>query len=62
MLKKVGLVLVVLVLGAGILAYNNQIPLMLAALKYRSATEYPVGPERELVWNAGPVVAEVPSS
>ena len=62
MLKKVGLVLVVLALGAGILAYNNQIPLMLAALKYRSATEYPVGPERELVWNAGPVVAEVPSS
>ena len=59
MLKKVAVSLVALVLLLGALAYINQIPLLLALVKYKSANEYDVGPTRELPWSEGPAQASI---
>jgi len=52
--KKILLSLLVLVLVLGGLAYHNQTAIMLALVKYKSATEYDIGPPREIPWSAGP--------
>ena len=46
----------ILVLGG--VAYTNKNQLLLAMIKYKSATEHDVGPPREIAWNQGPVQAE----
>ena len=56
-MKKVLLSLLALLLVLGGLAYQNQTALMLALVKYQSATEYEIGPPREIPWNAGPETA-----
>ena len=38
----------------GVLAYQYQTAVLLAVVAYTSATEYEVGPPRELPWSAGP--------
>ena len=53
-MKKILLSLLVLVMVLGGLAYRNQTAILLALVKYRSATEYAVGPPREIPWSAGP--------
>ena len=57
MIKRGLLSLVAMVLVLGVLAYINQNALLLALIKYRSATEFDVGPPRELAWDKGPELA-----
>ena len=54
MLKRVLLSLLVLILVAGGLAYTNQTAVLLALIKFRSATEFDVGPPRDIPWDRGP--------
>jgi arylsulfatase A-like enzyme len=53
-MKKILLSLLVLVLVLGGLAYQNQNAIMLALVTYKSATEYDIGPPREIPWSTGP--------
>ena len=57
MLKCVLLSLLGLVVVAGGVAYLKQDQLLLALIKYKSATEYEIGPAREIAWSQGPVQA-----
>ncbi len=59
-MKKSLLVLLALVLVLVGIAYQNQTSLMLALIKYKSATEFEIGPPREIAWNTGPEQASVP--
>ena len=47
-MKRILLSLLVLVLVLGCLAYQNQTAIMLALVKHKSATEYDIGPPREI--------------
>ena len=57
MIKRGLLSLVAMVLVLGVLAYINQNALLLALIKYRSATEFDVGPTRDVAWAKGPELA-----
>jgi uncharacterized sulfatase len=57
--KRILLSLLVLVLVLGGLAYQNQTALLLTLVKYKSATEYDIGPPREIPWSGGPEQASV---
>ncbi|MFT5483013.1 MAG: arylsulfatase A-like enzyme [Halieaceae bacterium] len=54
MLKKTLVPLVLLIVAVGGLAWFQRIDLMLALVKYQSANEFSVGPNRELSWAQGP--------
>jgi uncharacterized sulfatase len=52
--KKVLVSLLVLLVVAAGIAYTNQVQLLLALVKYKSATEYDIGPPRVIDWDQGP--------
>jgi uncharacterized sulfatase len=58
--KRTVLFVTVLLVVAGVVAHQNQTPLLLALLKYQSANEYQVGPPRDIPWNQGPEEAVAP--
>lgn len=58
-MKKILLSLLVLALVLGGLAYQNQTAIMLALVKHKSATEYDIGPPREIPWSAGTEKASI---
>jgi uncharacterized sulfatase len=57
MLKKFAVLLLLLVPATAIIAYLNQDRLLLALVKYTSATEYAIGPPRQINWSQGPADA-----
>ncbi len=61
LIKRVLLTLLALVLVAGVTAYFNQAQLLLAAIKFRSAIEYDIGPPRDIAWDQGPMQADDPA-
>ena len=58
MLKRILLSLLLLFLVAGGVAYVKRDQLLLALVKFRSATEYNIGPPREIAWDRGPAQAD----
>lgn len=54
MLKRFFLSFLLLVAVLGGFAYLNQDQVLLALIKYKSATEYEVGPPRDIAWTQGP--------
>lgn len=59
MLKKALLTLLIVALGAGLLAWVKRIDVMLAVVKYKSDREVVVAPHREIQWQQGPQHAVV---
>ncbi len=57
MRKRVFLTLMLLILAIGGVAYTKQDQLLLAVIKYKSATEHEIGPPREIAWSQGPAQA-----
>ncbi|MFK7899080.1 MAG: sulfatase [Myxococcota bacterium] len=53
-MKKTLVTLTALFLVCGFVAWQKRDSLMLSLIKYRSATEFEVGPSRELAWQKGP--------
>ena len=58
-MKKILASLLGLLVVAGGLAYLNQDKLLLALVKYKSATEFDVGPARNIDWDAAPAQANL---
>jgi hypothetical protein len=61
MLKKSLVALCLMAVCVGGLAWFNRIDLMLALVKYKSAKEHVVGPNRAIAWEAGPQTAAEPA-
>ena len=59
-MRKVLLSVAAFLTIAALGAYQNQTQILLALVKYQSATEYEVGPPRDIPWNKGPDEAIIP--
>jgi arylsulfatase A-like enzyme len=60
MFKKLLLGLIAVILLVGSVAWLNRIEVLLAVVKYKTGSEYEVGPQREISWPAGPASPELP--
>lgn len=60
MFKKLLLGLIAVILLVGSVAWLNRIEVLLAVVKYKTDSEYEVGPQREISWPAGPASPELP--
>ena len=57
--KKSWMVIALIVIVAGSIAWLNRINILLAIVKYRSTTEFEVAPYREVAWQKGPDAADM---